>query len=477
MDGKSAMSDEFDPYHVWLGIPAKEQPPNHYRLLGIEQFEDNADVIDAATNRQTHYLQTMASGPRRKECQQLLDEIAAARICLLDEVRKNKYDDGLRAAAQQKSADLSAPVMPIIDTGEDPALSPADSGWAFNPTSTQTEGSDAQTEDAGNRRPPTKSAGRKRSSQELVIVAALIGLIAAVAGVLVNLPAPEGPSTSSAATRNQTETAKSQQDAQIEAEEAGVPRPGLVLWLDASDTSTLDLDEQNRVTTWREKSDRSLKPKSLVQPNAQQRPAWQERRLRQNPAVVFSPEAEQPIQKLSLLTAGELGVTNEWTIVFLGTGTEGTLLRKGKFQLRAESWTVSMSGTAKATQRTGSDPAQLKIRIFSANGDRIYAWIDGERMSIGEGGKEACEGQFPFESGPSLDLGARTDADSPGYQGMIAELLIYDRPLLTTERRQLEQYLTDKWFIAVSAPRSDVGSAVDSLFAPPTFSSKKAGEQ
>ena len=24
-----------DPYHVWLGIPPEEQPPNHYRLLGI----------------------------------------------------------------------------------------------------------------------------------------------------------------------------------------------------------------------------------------------------------------------------------------------------------------------------------------------------------------------------------------------------------------------------------------------------------
>ena len=35
----------FDPYHVWLGIPLREQPPNHYRLLGIARFENHPDVI------------------------------------------------------------------------------------------------------------------------------------------------------------------------------------------------------------------------------------------------------------------------------------------------------------------------------------------------------------------------------------------------------------------------------------------------
>ena len=37
----------FDPYHKWLGIPPKDQPPNHYRLLGVDLFESDPDVIDA----------------------------------------------------------------------------------------------------------------------------------------------------------------------------------------------------------------------------------------------------------------------------------------------------------------------------------------------------------------------------------------------------------------------------------------------
>ncbi len=47
--GEGSM-DSFDPYHKWLGIPKKEQPANHYRLLGITVFEPDLDVIEAAAD-------------------------------------------------------------------------------------------------------------------------------------------------------------------------------------------------------------------------------------------------------------------------------------------------------------------------------------------------------------------------------------------------------------------------------------------
>lgn len=90
------MADEFDPYHVWLGIPPNQQPPTHYRLLGIEQFESNPDVIDAAASRQTAYLHQLASGPNRKASQQILNEVAAARRCLLNSDSKKSYDQQLQ---------------------------------------------------------------------------------------------------------------------------------------------------------------------------------------------------------------------------------------------------------------------------------------------------------------------------------------------------------------------------------------------
>lgn len=51
------MSDApFDPYHMWLGIPPEDQPPHHYRLLSIAVFEQNLDVIEAASQRQISHL-------------------------------------------------------------------------------------------------------------------------------------------------------------------------------------------------------------------------------------------------------------------------------------------------------------------------------------------------------------------------------------------------------------------------------------
>jgi hypothetical protein len=69
------------PYHKWLGIPPDQQPASHYRLLAIEQFESDADVIDGAAERQTVYLRTLQTGPDAELAEQLLSEVAAARVC------------------------------------------------------------------------------------------------------------------------------------------------------------------------------------------------------------------------------------------------------------------------------------------------------------------------------------------------------------------------------------------------------------
>jgi hypothetical protein len=91
------MSDSFNGYHVWLGIPPTEQPPNHYRLLGIAPFETDLDVIDHAADRQMAHVRTFQSGRNAALSQQILNELAAARLCLLNPQRKNEYDLQLRA--------------------------------------------------------------------------------------------------------------------------------------------------------------------------------------------------------------------------------------------------------------------------------------------------------------------------------------------------------------------------------------------
>ncbi len=108
------MGDEFNPYHKWLGIPLKDQPADLYRLLGVERFEEDPDVITGAADQRMQYLRTLQSGERAKTSQQLLNEVAAARVCLLDAAKKANYD----AELKQQIADQKTPT-PAAETPSD----------------------------------------------------------------------------------------------------------------------------------------------------------------------------------------------------------------------------------------------------------------------------------------------------------------------------------------------------------------------
>jgi hypothetical protein len=47
----STPDGSFNGYHCWLGISPKDCPPNHYRLLGIDLFESNPEVISNAADQ------------------------------------------------------------------------------------------------------------------------------------------------------------------------------------------------------------------------------------------------------------------------------------------------------------------------------------------------------------------------------------------------------------------------------------------
>ena len=119
----------FDPYHKWLGIPPKDQPPHHYRLLAIDLFESDADVIDAAANRQMAYVQQRAMGEHQGDSQRLLNELSAARVCLLNPQKKRAYDAKLREQLgdQPEATGAGPPADPLafLESGAPPLRRPA----------------------------------------------------------------------------------------------------------------------------------------------------------------------------------------------------------------------------------------------------------------------------------------------------------------------------------------------------------------
>ena len=92
----ATISQAFDPYHKWLGIRDSQHPPNHYRLLALEAFEDDADVIRDAAGRAIAHVRSFRAGPHKELAQQIINELSVAKSTLLDFQEKSAYDRWLR---------------------------------------------------------------------------------------------------------------------------------------------------------------------------------------------------------------------------------------------------------------------------------------------------------------------------------------------------------------------------------------------
>ena len=156
---------DFDPYSDWLGIPPDEQPPDHYRLLGISRFEHDPEAIHKAADERMTHVRRFQTGPRGHYTQELLNEIATAKLTLLDESTRATYDSALRgqqaasvppesSAGQQSSPTPGSPISASF-ASTDPVALPAGttprvvipSGQAVGPTVSPTPRAVDQTEE------------------------------------------------------------------------------------------------------------------------------------------------------------------------------------------------------------------------------------------------------------------------------------------------------------------------------------------
>ncbi len=99
---------EFDVYKEWLGIPEGDRPPDHYTLLRLVMFEDDADKVDGNYRKLNSHVRKFASGQYQKPSQDLLNELAKAMLCLTDPAAKREYDASLGREFDDGPADDEA---------------------------------------------------------------------------------------------------------------------------------------------------------------------------------------------------------------------------------------------------------------------------------------------------------------------------------------------------------------------------------
>jgi len=118
------MSD-FDPYLKWLGIRDSQQPPNHYRLLGLDRFESNPEVISIAADRQMAHIRTFQIGQHGEISQKILNELAEARRCLLNDEKRSAYDKSLvTTSVPAQIIEVAPRSLQAVDPLEPPPIQP-----------------------------------------------------------------------------------------------------------------------------------------------------------------------------------------------------------------------------------------------------------------------------------------------------------------------------------------------------------------
>jgi len=159
------MPEAFDPYLQWLGIRDPHRPPNHYRLLGVELFESDPEVVANAADRQMSHVRTFQAGPNARLSQRLLNELAAAKVCLLNAEKKAIYDARLRA-----ELGLAEPAPGMVTGWEGPRRPARPPGYVPVPPP-----------------PPVGRAAARRAAPRLFVMAAITLVCTAMVAVLVGL--------------------------------------------------------------------------------------------------------------------------------------------------------------------------------------------------------------------------------------------------------------------------------------------------
>jgi hypothetical protein len=91
-------------YQNWLGIREDEQPPTLYRLLALNVFESDKELIANAADSRIGYVRQFQTSENASVAGQILNELARAQIILLNPQKKAAYDAQLRNAPTNKRA-------------------------------------------------------------------------------------------------------------------------------------------------------------------------------------------------------------------------------------------------------------------------------------------------------------------------------------------------------------------------------------
>lgn len=227
--------------------------------------------------------------------------------------------------------------------------------------------------------------------------------------------------------------------------------PGLQLWYRAD--ALTNLAEGAPVASW---PDSSGNGRAATQAVAANRPTYAAAGLNGRPAVRFN-----GVSSFLGLAASPLAPGRARTVFVVGRddgGVGGALLTfRGAAPVHALAllWTGSALSiysdvVAAADGATIGDQRALIRAPFLAEfaaagaGSKIRCWLNGTAQAVTQPGAVGLD-----DGADGLRIGLREGAMGQPWNGMIAEVLVYDSALSAADRQRAERYLAGKYAIAL----------------------------
>jgi hypothetical protein len=105
----------FDPYRIWLGIPADRRPPTYYDILGIEPGESDEEVIRSAAEQRRTFVQSKRGGDHDEAIAKILHQINEGVATLLVPQIKFEYDRRIGIIGKRRQGKPTHPVPSWFD--------------------------------------------------------------------------------------------------------------------------------------------------------------------------------------------------------------------------------------------------------------------------------------------------------------------------------------------------------------------------
>lgn len=218
-----------------------------------------------------------------------------------------------------------------------------------------------------------------------------------------------------------------------------------LLWLDGQDVNATGSNPSDgtAIASWKDKSGNG---NNYTQATGANQPAFLTNGINGKPSVYFSGSPKGML--------GSVISTNLHTVFIVckadSVGTDQYVWFNGA----GDGYGYWIDGSSKRTillggilgKDDGNQTTNEEIISFDWDGSTAHFWMNGISETISTPTVAA--------SAPSTrsQIGFNGGSGTGNYPGKIGEIIVYNRALTTSERQQVEAYLSNKWDIAVNNP-------------------------